>query len=326
MGSENSPLVLFHAVLKSAIDFPCLNFLQFVDKSAFEMITSHTSFLSTQPAVKARLQFFLVDEVILMMDEPLVSIRKKKKSSLIQGLVQLKEKSIQAFVTSGNTGALIAGAALLLPRIRSVKRPALLANLPTISGKVSLIDVGGNVACRASHLIQFAQMGVAYHQFDGIQKLTRVGLLNVGVESQKGTAEIRKVYDFFNQNHAHFSQMEFIGNVEGDEVFQGGVDVLITDGFSGNVLLKTAEGVYSLISQQLEKTLTSFPPDLKKTVFHSLRSQFDREEHRGAIVCGVEGVIVKCHGGARDQGVYHGICGAIELVEHNFIEKIKAFV
>jgi len=326
MGSENSPILLFSAVLKAAIKFPHAIFIVFIDKSASDSINSQAVFQSTHPSVKARLEFYLVNEIILMTDDPLISLKEKKNSSLIRGLQLLNHGLINAFVTSGNTGALVAGAALLLPLIGSIKRPALLAHLPTKKGKVSIIDVGGSVECRASHLIQFAQMGIAYHRSCGGKEPTKVGLLNVGVESKKGTLEIRKAYDFFNQAGENFPYMKFVGNIEGREVFQGGVDVLITDGFAGNVLLKTAEGVYSLITQQLEHVLEGLRLDHRQAIFQSLRSQFDYEECIGAIVCGVDGIVVKCHGNVSDKGIYHAISGAIELVENGFIDKIKNFV
>jgi len=326
MGSENSPLVLFQAVLKAAFEYSQVVFTLFIDHYAFDLIYSHPSYISASFLIKSRLKFYKVNEVILMTDEPLLVLKKKMDSSLVKGLDLLKQKEIHAFVTSGNTGALIAATALFIPSLPSIKRPALLVNLPTTKGKVSIIDVGGNVSCRASQLIQFTQMAIAYHQSLHSQLSTRVGLLNIGTESKKGTLEIRKVYDYFIQNAESFSKMQFIGNIEAREVFEGNVDVLITDGFAGNVLLKTAEGIYALIIQQLEKTLEFLDSTQKKFIIDSLRLQFDYEEHRGAIVCGVDGVIVKCHGNSQDRGMYHAICGAVELVQNNFIEKIKAFV
>ncbi len=325
MGSESSPLTFFCAILKAAYENLQAVFILFVDSFSLNLIQSHHYFISLETHVQARFEFFLVDEVILMTDEPIKSLKEKKECSLIQALKLLKKNLLHVFIYAGNTGALIAGAALYLPLIGSIKRPALLTTLPTAKNKVIIIDVGGNVSCRASHLIQFAQMGVAYHQACSTSSLTRVGLLNVGVESKKGTVEIRKVYDYFQQEEANFPHMQFIGNLEGREVFQGEIDVLITDGFVGNVLLKTAEGIYSLISQQLERTLHFLQAHQKDAVLQSLRVQFDHEEHRGAIVCGVDGIIVKCHGHVSERGIYHAVCGAIELVENKFLEKMKSF-
>ncbi len=162
---------------------------------------------------------------------------------MIRGIRNLKERDIDAFVTAGNTGALIAAATIILPMLPEVARPALMALLPTRKGLVTVIDVGGNVSVKAPQLVQFAKMGVAFQRTYRNCPNPTVGLLNIGAESKKGTPEHRQAYDALSEA----PNMTFIGNVEGREVFQGRVDVLATDGFTGNVFLKTSEGVSSFI-------------------------------------------------------------------------------
>lgn len=317
MGSDRSPAVLFKAIEQTADEFPHINLIVFITNAALDDIQSHFSIFPRQ----AHLEFHIVSDVIEMHEEPLTAIRQKKNSSLAIGIKLLKKRYLDGLVSLGNTGALIAGSTLSLPLLPGIKRPALLATLPTKQGTVAIIDVGGNVSCKSYHLAQFAQLGVAYQRCQGIQR-PRVGLLNIGVESKKGTSEVRQAYEFL-QNMAKNEEMLFVGNVEGRDVFQGAVDVLITDGFTGNVLLKTSEGVSLFILEQLYHSLKAIIPNQSHEVFQSLHQQFDYEEYNGAIVCGIDCVAVKCHGQSSPKGLLRGIQTAIHLVQNNFIQQIK---
>lgn len=320
MGSDRSPTVLFAAIEQAAKEFPQVDFVAFVTQAALDEIILHFSLHF--PIRDVHLEFQVVTEIIEMQDDPLTAIRQKKNSSLAQGIKCLKKRYLDGFVSAGNTGALIAGATLSLPLLPGIKRPALLATLPTEKGSVAIIDVGGNVSCKAYHLAQFAQLGVAYQRCcKGIEQ-PRVGLLNIGVESKKGTSEIRQVYQILQEMTAK-QEMLFVGNVEGREVFQGAVDVLVTDGFTGNVLLKTSEGVSSFILQQLHPALQDILPEQRLSILRYLQHQFDYEEYNGAIVCGVDCVLVKCHGQSSPKGFLRGIQAAIQLVQNGFIHQIK---
>ncbi len=320
MGSESSPIILFEGVLKAALIFPNAVFTVLATVSIIEQIKSHDNLKPIYEKVQASFIFHSVSQVIEMEEEPLIAIRHKKDSSMLVGLGLLKESLVDGFITAGNTGALIAATTLFIPLLEKIKRPALLANLPTKKGKVSIIDVGGNVRARWHHLIQFAQMGVIYQQCCLGIDFPRVGLLNVGMESKKGTSEVRKAYDLLKEIQ---SDMRFIGNVEGREVFGGMADVLVTDGFAGNVLLKTAEGVYSFILDQLGELLQTLTLEQKEVVYGALRVQFDYEEYMGAIVCGIDGLVVKCHGNSTAKGMYNSIKGTIEAVKNRYIPRIK---
>jgi phosphate acyltransferase len=320
MGSDRSPAILFKAVEQAAKEFPQVDFVIFVTQAALdEILLHHSAHLHPR---SAHLEFHIVSDVIEMHDEPLIAIRHKKNSSLVLGFKFLRKRYLDGFVSAGNTGALIAGATLSLPLLPGIKRPALLAVLPTETGRVAIIDVGGNVSYKAYHLAQFAQLGVAYQRcWEGIER-PRVGLLNIGVESKKGTSEVRQAYQLM-QVMAQREEMLFIGNVEGREVFQGAVDVLVTDGFTGNVLLKTSEGVSSFILSQLQAVLQEIAPDHRMPILRHLQQKFDYEEYNGAIVCGVDCVAVKCHGQSSPKGLLRGIQGAIRLVQNGFIHQIK---
>lgn len=321
MGSDSSPKVLFDAVLRAAQQFDSSHTLVGIATPSvineLQVAVSATSF----PPNSARIEFLAVSNAITMRDEPLPAVSRKKGSSLVVGIRLLKKGRINAFVTAGNTGALIASATLMLPRLPGIRRPALLVVIPTLTGSVAVLDVGGNVYCKSQQLVQFAQMGSAYQRCSSGLSEPRVGLLNVGVESQKGTSVVREAYQIMQQVSS--PQLNFIGNVEGGEVFQGSVDVLVTDGFTGNVFLKTAEGVSSFIFDCIKRSLKNAPSQASNETFEQLRHRFHHSEYPGAIVCGVEGVVIKCHGNSSSEAMLNGIKGAYSLVEKEFISKMK---
>jgi glycerol-3-phosphate acyltransferase PlsX len=232
----------------------------------------------------------------------------------------LKSHKIDAFISAGNTGALMAGAKILLPMLEGIERPALLTLLPTKNKPVAVLDVGANVACKPHHLVQFAKMGLAYQKSRGIVCPT-VGLLNIGSEKEKGTENVKEAYEALLELNG--KETIFLGNIEGREVFEGKVDVLATDGFTGNIFLKTAEGIAAFILDRLnDAVLSSAAPELKVAVNH-LEQLLHYAEYPGAILCGVDGIVVKCHGHSNEHAFINGIKGAIRLVEHKFLEKIK---
>lgn len=320
MGSDCSPSILFKAVQEAVKEFDEVKFVVFLTQPALDAILLDPQF--SELSFRICVEFHIVSEVIEMDEEPVSALKQKKSSSLVIGLRFLKKNYLNAFISTGNTGSLIAGAALMLPLIDGIKRPALVALLPTQKGNVAVIDVGGTVSCRFLHLAQFAHMGAAYQAcYSGIA-IPKVGLLNIGVESKKGTSEIRKAYQFLEETD-HQKQFEFIGNIEARKVFEGGVDVLITDGFTGNVLLKTAEGMSYFVLQKLLKLLAFLPDSQKNEIISSLKSEFDYENYLGAVICGVERLLIKCHGHSTSKGLLNAIRGAIRLVENQFVEKMK---
>lgn len=248
----------------------------------------------------------VASDVIEMSDPPLLSLRRKKNASLCVGIRMLKEGKIQGFVSAGNTGALVSYAKIALTTLPGVLRPALLALMPTKKDPVAVLDVGANLQAKAAHLIQFGWIGAAYQQARGIERPT-VGLLNIGSEALKGTSEHRLAYSALQQH----KEFKFIGNVEGKSAFDGHVDVLVTDGFTGNVFLKTAEGVASFILDQVEDPI---------------KSQFKRlhyAEYPGALLAGVRGVVIKCHGYSTPQGIANGVLHAAELIVGNFLGRLQ---
>ena len=249
-----------------------------------------------------------------MEEPPLFAVRRKKDSSMAAGMRLLREKKIDAFVSSGNTGALVAFSKLHLPMLPQIERPALLVMMPTAKGKVAVLDVGANISPKPHHLVSYALLGALYRQCMLGEKNPTVGLLNIGVEEQKGTQELKETYKTLqNKFGSHF-----LGNIEGMEVFQGKIDVLVTDGFTGNVFLKTSEGISSFLAEYLKNHF-----GLPETVSH-LRQQFNYSEHPGAFLCGVDGIVVKCHGFSDKYALMNGIRGAFTLAKKQIISCLKA--
>lgn len=317
MGGDSPPHVLFEAVIQYIT--------QMGDAASLMVFATHEVIegLRTNHAHAVRAVNFVTCSQVIGMDEnPISAVREKGNSSLVQGIDSLKEGLVDAFVSPGNTGALIVASKLKLQMLPSIRRPALLATLPTKKGTVSVVDVGGNVACKAQHLLQFALMGAAFQRCAHDNPTPRVGLLNIGVESLKGTPELRKAYQELQQIQEKHS-INFVGNIEARELFKGEVDVLVTDGFSGNVLLKTAEGVSEFIFESLHHR---FRGQFSEEMHHQLNSfqrHFDYAEYPGALVCGVDGVVIKCHGSSSVLSLLNGIMGASTLYEKEFLKKLK---
>ena len=259
-----------------------------------------------------------------MEDSPLSAIRRKRDSSLCTGIRMLKEGLLQAFISAGNTGALMACAKIELSMLPDVERPALMTLLPTQRGEIAVLDVGANISYTAEHLIQFASMGVAYQKSRGVQ-LPKVGLLNIGSEAKKGTPELRQAYDqLLLLSQKKNSSFLFSGNIEGRDVFHGEIDVLVTDGFTGNVFLKTAEGMAAVILEELQSPLIrEYPQQPMEGVLSKMRAKLDYAKYPGAILCGVEGIILKCHGNSKAQSLTHTIATASRLVKHAFMASLK---
>ena len=304
MGSDSSPQTLYQGILEAINQLP---------EDVSLLVFSTQNFQPTH----SRIAFHIISEVISMEDDPLSSIRLKKDSSLVVGLRFLKEKKLDGFVSAGNTGALVALCSLTLPLFSGIERPALLALLPTKKEPFALVDVGGTHTVKSKNLVQYAIMGAAFQRcLNGIEKPV-VGLLNIGAESKKGTPEVREAYPLLQQLGANpDSKIIFAGNIEGRAVFEGNIDVLVTDGFTGNVMLKTSEGVSDLIFDYLDDH-TEHPQ------LADLRRHFSYEEHPGAIVCGIDALVMKCHGAASSQAMMRSILATSILIETRFLTKIQ---
>lgn len=293
MGNDNAPQVLLDTLKE--VSLPSGVELVVIASPEFEE--------AARP-----LQFASAPEVIQMDEHPLLALRRKRNASTNIGLRLLKEGKIDAFVSAGNTGALVSSAKMILSTLPGILRPCLLALMPTKKSPVAVLDVGANVQVKATHLVQFATIGAAFQKTRGIPN-PKVGLLNIGSEAVKGTSELRLAYSELKTKPHPF---RFAGNIEGKTVFDGDVDVLVTDGFTGNVFLKTAEGIASLILDQLPVSQNDFKR------FQSLHYA----QYPGALLAGVKGIVIKCHGYSTPKAFINAVLGAANLAKERFVQKL----
>lgn len=302
MGSDTDSCFIIDSLL------PVFESLQ---KTAHFVIFGKKECLQSIPPC-SYISYEIASESIEMHDHPLWAARKKKNSSLSLGIQALQKKSIHAFISMGNTGALLTTARAQLKTLPSITHPALLALLPTKKGTVAVLDVGANVDYKSSHLIEFAAMGIAYQKTKDITSPT-VGLLNIGKEAIKGTAELKLAHQHLSKLSDLHDYPFFLGNIEGRDVFEGKVDVLVTGGFTGNVFLKTSEGMAQFLLGQLPVNSSLEP----------FEQRLDYKKYPGAILCGVNGIVIKCHGEAKIPALTQSILSAIDLVKKDFIQKIQ---
>jgi glycerol-3-phosphate acyltransferase PlsX len=247
------------------------------------------------------------EEVVTMDDPPMTPIRKKRRSSLRLAAELVKAGEAQGFVSAGNTGAVMATAKLVIGGIEVVERPALAIWVPHLNGASLILDVGANSDCKPTHLQQFAIMGSVYaSQVTGLEH-PRVGLLSIGEEEIKGNDLTKEAFKLLQTG-----DINFIGNVEGHGIFAGEADVIVTDGFTGNVVLKTGESVYEYISHALKKGFrSSFCTKLgfllSRSVFRDLKAKMDYAEYGGALLLGVQAVTIICHGRSESKAIMNAL-------------------
>lgn len=267
-------------------------------------------------------------EVISNHESPTEAIRSKKDSSMVVGFKMLKDGEGDVFISAGSTGAFMAGGLLLVGRIKGIDRPALCPILPSHSGKgFMLIDSGANTNCRPNNLLQFAQMGSVYMKNVKHVENPVVGLLNIGAEEGKGNDLMKETYIKLNENES----INFYGNVEGRYMFDDDVDVVVTDGFTGNVALKTIEGMGLMITKLLKEELTkswwsSFLTLLLKPYLKKFKKRMDYSEYGGALLLGIKKPMVKCHGSANAKIVKFTLHQAEEFAKNNVVQGIETII
>jgi len=262
-------------------------------------------------------------EVIEMGEHPAKAVRKKRNSSLVVATRLVKEGKASAIVSAGNTGAQMAAALLELGRLPGIERPGIATIFPTPTGSKVLIDSGANVDCSASNLVQFAYLGSAYaSQVLGISD-PRVALLNIGTEPTKGNEAVIEAFKILEKDE----HINFWGNVEGRDFFTAEVDVIVCDGFVGNVVLKLTEGIvttlFSLLREEIEKNpWRKLGGALVKSGFKEIFRKLDHTEYGGAPLLGVQGISIICHGSSRAKSIYNALRYARDAVEKGFLEVV----
>lgn len=263
-------------------------------------------------------------EVITMDEAPATAVRRKKNSSVVMAADLVRSGEAMAMVSAGSTGATMAAALLRLGRIKGIDRPAIASVMPTERGATIMLDVGANVDCKAKNLLQFAVMGSLYaKKVLGIEK-PRVGLLNVGEESTKGNELTQETYPLLAN-----ASINFCGNVEGRDIFIGTMDVVVCDGFVGNVVLKTSEGLADVLMKMIKKemqqsSLAKIGAALALPSLKNLKKRLDYSEYGGAPLLGINGVAIVCHGSSRSLAIRNALNRARESVETDLIKSIGA--
>lgn len=271
-----------------------------------------------------RIEVVPATEIISNDEAPVMAIRRKKDSSIVVGLNLVKDGVCDAFVSAGSTGAVLAGAQLIAGRIKGVQRTPLAPLIPTTQGVSLLIDCGANVDARPSHLVQFAQMGSIYMENVIGVKNPRVAIVNIGAEEEKGNALVKETYPMLK----NCSDINFIGNIEARQIPFGDADVIVCEAFTGNVILKTYEGVASALMTKVKGALKSnFFSSLgglliKKPLKKTLKS-FSVEEYGGAPMLGLNGLVIKTHGNSKSIEIRNSIIQCIKFADADISDKIK---
>lgn len=273
---------------------------------------------------EAQLEIVHAEEVIETGEPPVMAIRKKKDSSIVKCMNMIKDGTCDAMVSAGSTGAVLVGGQVIVGRIRGVERPPLAPLIPNAKGVSLLLDCGANVDARASQLLQFAKMGSIYMESVIGVKNPKVGLVNIGVEEEKGNALTKETYPLLQ----NCPEINFIGNVEARDIPAGAADVLVCEAFAGNIVLKMLEGVSGVLVGKIKEGMMGslkskigallVKPALKKTL-----KGFSTEEYGGAPLLGLNGLVVKTHGSSKAIEIRHSVLQCIAFKEQNINEKIK---
>jgi glycerol-3-phosphate acyltransferase PlsX len=281
---------------------------------------------STEDSVLDRINIIHTDEFIKMDDDVISSIRTKKKSSMRLSISRVKDKKANACVSAGNTGALMSLSKIILKTIEGIDRPAICTSLPTKRGFMQVLDLGANIDCDAQNLFQFAVMGSSVVKSLEISENPRVGLLNIGSEEIKGKEEIKFAADLLNH-----SNINYVGFAEGSSMFSGEYDVVVTDGFTGNIALKSIEGVAGMIKHfiktEFEKNIyNKFSALISFPVLSGVKKKMDPRVYNGASFLGLNGIVVKSHGSADSFSYYNAIRTAYYESKNNLLENIKKHI
>lgn len=314
MGGDHAPKEIVLGAMDAASEIDSLEIVLYGDENKIKPHLNNTD----------NIDIVHTEEVITGEDEPVRAVRRKKNASLVLMAEAVKKQEADACVSAGNTGALMSAGLFVVGRIRGIDRPALSPTLPTIDGNgVLLLDAGANVDAKPEHLMQYAILGSIYaEKVRNIEK-PRVALLNVGTEEGKGQELAKQAYDLIKEAPVHF-----IGNIEGRDLLEGAADVIVADGFSGNIALKTIEGTAgSIMSILKEVMLSSFKTKIAagmlKNDLKGLKTKLDYSEYGGAGLLGLAAPVIKAHGSSKRRAVYNAIKQAAYMVENDATRTMK---
>jgi len=316
MGGDHGPSVTVPAALRFLAEHPAANLILVGQE---EVLRPALGAQATDP----RIRVVHASEVIGMDESPALAMRNKKDSSMRVAIDLVKAGEASACVSAGNTGALMAISRFVLKMLPGIDRPALCPVLPTVGGgHVHMLDLGANVDCEAEHLLQFGVMGAMLAAAVDHCERPRVGLLNIGSEDIKGNEVVKQAAELLKN-----SGLNFIGNVEGDGIFKAEADVVVCDGFVGNVALKSSEGVAQMLATFLRQEfgrnlLTRLAALIAMPVLKNFKRRLDHRRYNGAVLLGLKGISVKSHGSADALSFFHAIGRAYDAAENRVIERI----
>ena len=318
MGNDKGPEVIIKASSISKTRYPDIKYTYFGDSKVI------TKYAKKYANLIGSYQILHTEEEVLPEDKPTLALRKRKKSSMGRALAYLKEKKVEALVSAGNTGALMAMSKLELRMLEGILRPAIAATFPHKKGEFVMLDLGANTECSHEHLVQFAIMGSEFAKVVLGKEEPKLAILNIGTEADKGKIYINETAK--NLKESYLSK-NFIGYIEGNDITSGVADVVVSDGFSGNIALKTAEGVATLCSDYIKNIFQSsllgkisFILLSKKLL--ALKDKLDPRKRTGALFLGLNGIVVKSHGGADALGFASAIDIAYEFAYEDIAKKI----
>lgn len=321
MSGDNGPEVFMPAVLSALKKRPHLTILAVGDQSVIEPLVRES-----EPYRSGRLVIKHASEVVEMDERPQSALRNKRDSSMRVAINCVKEGLADSCMSAGNTGALMATARFVLKMLPGIERPAICTSIPSmVNDHVHMLDLGANVDTTEEHLYQFALMGSLLASVINDQEAPKVALLNIGEEAIKGNEQIRNAAPLLEAD----KQLNYIGFVEGDGIFFDDVDVIVSDGFVGNVALKTMEGTAKMITRHLERAFrrnlfTKLSAVMAKPVLADLKEGLDPRKHNGASLLGLRGIVVKSHGNADAVSFENAIGIAARLVEQDILTKMAA--
>jgi len=317
MGGDHAPKEIVLGAMKAVQTFPDLHITLVGDEAKInEILTAHE-----------RISILHTTELILGTDEPVKAVRRKKTASMVLAAQLAADGLADACLSAGNTGALMAAGLFIVGRIEGIDRPALAPTLPTIGGEgFLLLDVGANADAKPEHLQQYAIMGSIYSEKVRGIKNPRVGLLNIGTEEKKGNELTKLAFDLLKN-----ADLNFIGNVEARDLLDGAADVVVTDGFTGNMVLKTLEGTALFIMKMLKSSLmSSFTSKLGAAILKpnlkQLKGKLDYSEYGGAALFGLKAPVIKAHGSSNAQSIFIAIKQTREMVANNVVDLIRKSV
>lgn len=317
MGGDNAPKEIVLGAMKAIEQFQDVQITLVGDESKIKQYLTNDE----------RIDIIHTDEMILATDEPVRAVRRKKNASMVLTAQAVADGQADACISAGNTGALVASGLFVVGRIEGIDRPALSPTLPTIGGEgFLLLDVGANADARAEHLQQYGIMGSIYAEKVRGVKSPRVGLLNIGSEEKKGNDLTKKAFELLQQ-----ANLNFIGNVEARDLLDGVADVVVTDGFTGNMVLKTIEGtamsVFKMVKTTLNSSLkTKIAGAILKPDLYELKNKMDYSEYGGAGLFGLKAPVIKAHGSSDANAIYNAVRQTREMVGGDVSGLIKTSV